>query len=169
MPSYVLWSPETIDRLRALWDEGLPTAEIGRRLGTSKNSVVGKAHRLDLPQRPTPIKYTKGTPKRPTPRAGPRTLAPLPSLTKEVAAPKPKPPPVKAATQPPPQATPAPPKPFPATPYGRVVKCCWPLGDPGTLGFRFCEAPSTPGKPYCQEHAAVAYIRVRDRREGEAA
>ena len=43
------WSDESILRLRALWDEGHSTAEIGRRLGISKNAVVGKAHRLDLP------------------------------------------------------------------------------------------------------------------------
>jgi len=41
------WAEETILRLRALWDEGLSTAEIGRRLGVSKNAVVGKAHRLE--------------------------------------------------------------------------------------------------------------------------
>src|SRR6202000_1439118 len=45
---------DTIVRLRALWDEGLSTAEIGRRLGVSKNAVVGKAHRLGLPARLSP-------------------------------------------------------------------------------------------------------------------
>ena len=50
------WSDDIIARLRALWAEGLTTAEIGRRLGISKNSVVGKAHRLDLPARPSPIR-----------------------------------------------------------------------------------------------------------------
>jgi GcrA cell cycle regulator len=35
------WAEETIFRLRMLWDEGLSTAEIGRRLGVSKNAVVG--------------------------------------------------------------------------------------------------------------------------------
>ena len=49
------WSDASIQRLRELWDEGLPTAEIGRRLDRKKNSVVGKAHRLDLPPRPSPI------------------------------------------------------------------------------------------------------------------
>ena len=44
------WADETIIRLRELWDEGHSTAEIGRRLGVSKNAVVGKAHRLDLPR-----------------------------------------------------------------------------------------------------------------------
>ena len=33
----------------------LATAEIGRRMGVTKNTVVGKAHRLDLPARPSPM------------------------------------------------------------------------------------------------------------------
>jgi GcrA cell cycle regulator len=50
------WNEETIARLRALWAEGLSTAEIGRRMAISKNAVVGKAHRLNLPARPSPIR-----------------------------------------------------------------------------------------------------------------
>ncbi len=42
------WNEETIEKLRALWAEGHSTAEIGRRMGVSKNAVVGKAHRLNL-------------------------------------------------------------------------------------------------------------------------
>lgn len=45
------WNEETIARLRALWAKGLSTAEIGRRMAISKNAVVGKAHRLNLPDR----------------------------------------------------------------------------------------------------------------------
>src|SRR5690242_21655410 len=79
------WAEETIVRLRALWDEGLSTAEIGRRLGVSKTAVVGKAHRLDLPARPSPIRRDGtggGAPRRSAPRrvAGP-TLPPLSSTS----------------------------------------------------------------------------------------
>jgi GcrA cell cycle regulator len=45
------WSDDRIAKLRRLWDEGLPAAEIGRRLGTTKNAVIGKAWRLELPPR----------------------------------------------------------------------------------------------------------------------
>ncbi len=76
------WTEETITRLRSLWSEGHSTAEIGRRLGVSKNAVVGKAHRLDLAARPSPIRRdgTRPAQPRPSPRrlAGP-TLPPLPS------------------------------------------------------------------------------------------
>src|ERR1700733_10421343 len=50
------WTDDTIRELRQLWSEGHSTAEIGRRMGVTKNTVVGKAHRLDLPARPSPIR-----------------------------------------------------------------------------------------------------------------
>jgi GcrA cell cycle regulator len=52
--------------------------------------------------------------------------------------------------------------------YGSTRACCWPLGEPGQPGFRFCAAESLLGKPYCGEHAAVAYVKPRDRREDAA-
>ena len=42
------WTPERIEHLKLLWDEGVTTAEIGRRIGVSKNAVVGKVHRIGL-------------------------------------------------------------------------------------------------------------------------
>ncbi len=53
------WTQERIAEVTRLWDEGLTTAEIGKVLGVSKNAVVGKAHRLGLPARPSPIRRTK--------------------------------------------------------------------------------------------------------------
>jgi GcrA cell cycle regulator len=57
-----MWNEEKINRLKKLWSEGLTTGEIGKRLSVSKNAVVGKAHRLGLKGRPSPIKR----PARPT-------------------------------------------------------------------------------------------------------
>ena len=48
------WTPERTATLMALWGEDLSTAEIGRRLGITKNAVIGKAHRLGLPYRRPP-------------------------------------------------------------------------------------------------------------------
>ena len=45
-----------VTQLSSLWQQGHSTAEIGRRLGISKNAVVGKAHRLSLDPRPSPLK-----------------------------------------------------------------------------------------------------------------
>jgi hypothetical protein len=36
--------------------------------------------------------------------------------------------------------------------------CCWPVGDPGTPSFAFCEEVSQPGKPYCEKHCQRAYV-----------
>src|SRR5277367_81445 len=66
------WSDDAIRRLRQLWTEGHSTSEIGRRLGVSKNAVVGKAHRLDLPGRPSPIR--RGA----QPTSRPRSARPKP-------------------------------------------------------------------------------------------
>ncbi|MGY8990002.1 MAG: GcrA family cell cycle regulator [Rhodospirillales bacterium] len=49
--SAVEWTPERIQALMAMWTEGLPASEIGRRLDVTKNAVVGKVHRLGLPKR----------------------------------------------------------------------------------------------------------------------
>ena len=165
------WTEETIVRLRELWTEGHSTAEIGRRLGVSKNAIVGKAHRLDLAARPSPIRRETGIPAqvRPvTPRRleGP-TLPPLNSTAstevppaREVAVPLAVPRIV--------QVVPARPATVVPRSYARIVTCCWPIGEPGTRSFRFCDAQSEPGKPYCDEHARLAYVRVRDRREDAA-
>ena len=48
-PERTPWNEDRVGALRRLWDEGHATAEIGRRLRVSKNAIVGKAHRLDLP------------------------------------------------------------------------------------------------------------------------
>ncbi len=160
------WNEDSINRLRGLWAEGHSTAEIGRRMGISKNAVVGKAHRLNLAARPSPIRRNgEKTPRRRQPRRaqGPTlpilaaSLAPMPALD---------PPRLERtlAERPAPvlRAVPAP------RPGGRVTPCCWPIGEPGTRSFRFCDADSVGGKPYCEQHAALAYVKVRDRREDAA-
>lgn len=164
------WTAEAIERLRVFWSEGHSTAEIGRRMGVSKNSVVGKAHRLQLPARPSPIRRdpVEG---RPATNSRRPTLPPLRVVT----------------TAPPPPAAPRREEARPAaaqsatattaTKPGNILRpfargaarsCCWPIGEPGTPGFRFCTAEAVNAKPYCGEHAAVAYVRVKDRREDAA-
>jgi GcrA cell cycle regulator len=56
-------------------------------------------------------------------------------------------------------------RPFPRS---SARTCCWPIGEPGTPDFRFCTGDAISGKPYCPEHAALAYVKVRDRREDAA-
>lgn len=179
------WNEDVIGRLRALWAEGHSTAEIGRRLGVSKNAIVGKAHRLDLPARPSPIRReaNESTAER---RVAPRrvegpTLPPLASTGEAETIERPRavpvtPEPALVVVPMPKMVPPRPPvqivspriQPVAPRPYGRVVTCCWPIGEPGTKTFRFCDDRSEPGKPYCEEHAKLAYVKVRDRREDAA-
>ena len=46
------WTEQMVEDLKKMWDEGLTTGEIGKRLNVSKNSIVGKVHRLQ------PVSYT---------------------------------------------------------------------------------------------------------------
>src|SRR3954464_1946461 len=96
------WREDIIGQLRALWDEGHSTAEIGRRMGVTKNAIVGKAHRLNLPARPSPIRAEAERKPRQLRRA-PRVTLPgvqaPPTRTKasHVTRPRPAPPPSRAA------------------------------------------------------------------------
>lgn len=43
--------------------------------------------------------------------------------------------------------------------------CMWPHGHPGDEDFHFCGGRPLPGRPYCSEHCAVAYIKPKDPNE----
>ncbi len=55
MDNNTVWNEQNLERLKKLWDEGLPITKIGLELGVSRNSIAGKAHRLGLPKRNSPI------------------------------------------------------------------------------------------------------------------
>ncbi len=68
------WTDERIERLRELWTKGMTASQIAEELGgVSRNAVIGKAHRLDLQSRPSPVKANGPD----APKAEPRK-APLP-------------------------------------------------------------------------------------------
>ncbi|MBA3878511.1 GcrA family cell cycle regulator [Sphingomonas aquatica] len=86
------WTDERIDTLKTMWEKGLTASQIAETLGgVSRNAVIGKAHRLGLQARPSPVKPNEVEAKpAPAPRAEPVAAAPRP-------APAPKPAPVAAA------------------------------------------------------------------------
>lgn len=45
-----------------------------------------------------------------------------------------------------------------------TAECCWPIGHVGTKEFRFCATPSVWGKPYCDDHSKLAYVKIRDKK-----
>jgi GcrA cell cycle regulator len=55
------WTEERLAMLRAEWATGDSTAEIGRRMGISKNAVIGKARRMELAAREAPANIAKQT------------------------------------------------------------------------------------------------------------
>jgi GcrA cell cycle regulator len=94
------WTDERIETLRKMWDSGLTATQIAEELGgVSRNAVIGKAHRLGLASRPSPVKANAAEPKpAPAPAAPPAPkpapAAPAPRAAAPVAAPTPAPAPV---------------------------------------------------------------------------
>lgn len=120
------WTDERIDQLKTMWERGMTASQIAEELGgVSRNAVIGKAHRLGLQARPSPVKATDSAPKA---AAQPRKSAPAAeSAPRPVPKPKekPAPAPVIEAKAPPvtsnvgPRETPA--TETPAPPQPRIV------------------------------------------------
>ncbi len=120
------WTDERIDRLKELWTKGMTASQIADELGgVSRNAVIGKAHRLGLQSRPSPVKPNDGSGKdagaaemdveavesapwdepaeaaapepRPAPQAAPQIEESVPAPAPVAAAPAPV---VKAASEP---------------------------------------------------------------------
>lgn len=92
------WTDERIDRLRELWSQGITASQIADELGgVSRNAVIGKAHRLGLQSRPSPVK-----PNEPAPAPAPKAKAEKPAPAPKVEAParEPRPEPVARPVQP---------------------------------------------------------------------
>jgi len=113
------WTDERIDKLRSLWGQGQTASQIADELGgVSRNAVIGKAHRLGLESRPSPVKgnepaaapaaeATAPVAAEPTPPAAarepvstpaPRIEVPKPRPVIAEASPTPRPEPVAAPT-----------------------------------------------------------------------
>ncbi len=72
------WTDERIDRLKSMWEKGLTASQIADELGgVSRNAVIGKAHRLGLKSRPSPVKANDSEAK-PAAATAPRPKAKLP-------------------------------------------------------------------------------------------
>jgi GcrA cell cycle regulator len=109
------WTDERIEKLTKMWEGGATASQIADELGgVSRNAVIGKAHRLGLKARPSPVKANeKGEVAAPVAKAA-KPAAPAP-VEARPAAPKPVSPPAAPA---PVEARPAPANP-PAAPAAR--------------------------------------------------
>jgi len=80
MVTQMSWTDERIERLKALWSQGITASQIADELGgVSRNAVIGKAHRLGLQSRPSPVKPNEHEPHSPSAQAPPAAAEPAPA------------------------------------------------------------------------------------------
>ncbi len=137
------WTINSISKLKKLWNKELSTTDIGKKLGFSKNAVVGKAHRLGLKSRSTSV--VKKIKRKRVIKT--KAKAPIKSIikTKKTSSDKQK---INKKTTP-----------------SKIIgimdlkkeMCRWPLGDPRSSDFSFCGNPTFKSKPYCLTHCTEAY------------
>ncbi|AMK18531.1 MULTISPECIES: GcrA family cell cycle regulator [Sphingobium] len=143
------WTDERIDQLKAMWEKGLTASQIAEELGgVSRNAVIGKAHRLGLQSRPSPVKANEAPKKaapvrKPAPAVETETPKPAP-IQHSTPAPVRHPTPVTVAAISPSASAPAADAPPPA-PQPRIIS----VGPGGFLrqGPGDQQAPIPPAPP----------------------
>jgi len=136
------WTDERIEKLTKMWEGGATASQIAEELGgVSRNAVIGKAHRLGLKARPSPVKPNE----KDAPAPAPAAAKPAKTETAPRSAPAPRPAPAPAArpAAPAPAAASAPASPASDTP--RIVS----VGPGGFLrqGPGDQQAPIPPAPP----------------------
>lgn len=175
------WTDERVEKLKKLWSEGLSASQIAAQLGgVSRNAVIGKVHRLNLPGRAK----AGGTPSAARPKR-PAVATPRPSnfAARPVTA-------VRPASRPVGNAIPKDEletdfdeqvQNLPVVVSGKNVvvpmsrrleltelterTCKWPIGDPLNDDFHFCGNESPDNSPYCTYHQRLAYQPSAERRK----
>lgn len=144
------WTDAAIARLKELWAEGLSASQCGTRMGVSRNSVIGKIHRLGL----------TGKYRRPREGRARRMTKPKPARLLETTE--------QVLSRPEiPQMRPD------LRPVGgfdllelRAGMCRWPEGEGP---FTFCGAQQAFDSSYCRKHYALAHSRGSQRDFDKAA
>lgn len=156
------WTEERIDQLKRLWGQGMTASQIADELGgVSRNAVIGKAHRLGLEARPSPVKGGDAAA-----AAAPAPASPAPPPEK-VAAPAPRPVPVPTPVAAAPVAPPAPPAPPISQP---MVRSIGPGGfarqAPGEQSAPITPAPPrrlVPAKPSAEVADKTSLLDLNDK------
>ena len=123
------WTDERIEKLTKMWEGGATASHIADELGgVSRNAVIGKAHRLGLKARPSPVKPTDKpealeAPPSPAPEPEPVTLDP--PASESLVEPEPVIPPAPARPQ-----VVVPSEPVSIAPPPAAPEAALPLGEP---------------------------------------
>ena len=138
------WTPERENKLKELWKKGHTASQIASMLGeTTRNAVIGKAHRLNLQGR---AKSKKPIPKsnvennssasseNKTQKLGRKARFKALLLDKNFEQENPKT--LEELTD---------------------VTCKWPIGHPPDKDFHFCGRKPVDKFPYCKLHLLYAY------------
>jgi GcrA cell cycle regulator len=154
------WTDERIERLKKMWSQGATASQIADELGgVSRNAVIGKAHRLGLEQRPSPVK--PGEEKEAKKPAAPAGATPKPAAPK-AEAPGPAPP-APSATP----ATPAsPPRSSPEMQYRSIGPGGFVRQGPGDQQAPIPPAPPrrlVPAKPSPEVADKTGLLDLNDR------
>lgn len=161
------WTEQMVEDLRTMWKQGLTTAEIGKRLNVTKNSIVGKVHRLGLSGRPSPIKKKNEEAVSAESQKTAEAAQSASAKKEDVASQKKENAKiensvvheVKAPVQSAPKFDPAKKGMMSLMDLDNHT-CRWPLGDPKDENFHFCGRKVKIGQTYCEEHANIAYVKA---------
>ena len=136
------WTNEKVQKLRELWTKGHTASKIAGILGeTTRNAVIGKAHRLDLEER-APSKSISNSDKKDLVKSQPklRGSANRKSKFKSILLDKNF-------------------EPENPTSLENLTEqtCKWPSGHPDEENFHFCGRKPVDAFPYCKLHVLYAY------------
>jgi GcrA cell cycle regulator len=160
-----MWGDKQIEALKGLWADGLTASEIAAQMGFTRNSVLGKVHRLGLPPRAVGIRQRVPEWKsmtREERQARADAQARLRRAKRAMAA-------AGRAFIPPPRIQPPP---VVAAPFILALetrpcsllelndeRCHFPIGEPGEPDFHFCGADTKAESSYCQHHHKITHYR----------
>ena len=135
------WTPEKEEKLKELWTKGYSGSQIANMLGnTTRNAVIGKAHRLKLEARTISKKHRskinteKNNSENKTQKLGRKARFKALLLDKNFEPENPKK--IEELTD---------------------KTCRWPIGHPYEEKFYFCGRTAIDKFPYCKLHLIYAY------------
>ncbi|MCP1852851.1 MULTISPECIES: GcrA family cell cycle regulator [unclassified Bradyrhizobium] len=162
------WSEDRVAQLKKLYEDGLSCSQIAAELGqVTRNAVIGKLHRLGLANsRSKAVRESRGPKQRRGPAPPPRRQ----TIIRQVLAQPYEPAPEKGD-----EAAGNSTDFDPSVPQDqrkgvldlREGDCRWPIGDPATPDFYFCNGRALVGLPYCAHHTRLAYQPAQNRRGRE--